>query len=54
MVLVDSTHENTQLFFNGKIKRVRLLSSGKAIPPVRKKPVPTPDKKPTEKGRPPP
>jgi pimeloyl-ACP methyl ester carboxylesterase len=50
MVLVDSTHESTQLFFNNKVKRIRLLSSGKAIPPVRRNAAPTPDKKSTEKA----
>jgi pimeloyl-ACP methyl ester carboxylesterase len=52
MVLVDSTHESTQLIFNDKVKRIRLLSSGKAIPPVRRNAAPTQDKKPTEKARP--
>ena len=32
MVLVDSTHEDTQLYLNGKIQRMRELSQGRAIP----------------------
>lgn len=52
MVLVDSTHESTQLIFNNKVKRIRLLSSGKAIPPVRRNAASTLDKKPAEKARP--
>jgi len=34
IVLVDSTHEDTQLFMNGKIKRMRELSQGRTIPPI--------------------
>jgi len=34
MVLVDSTHEDTQLGINGKIQRMRELSQGRTIPPV--------------------
>lgn len=34
LVLVDSTHEDTQLFMNGKVQRMRELSQGRAIPPV--------------------
>jgi len=34
MVLVDSAHEDSQLFINGKIQRVRETSSGKSIPPI--------------------
>jgi len=34
MVLVDSTHEDTQLSLNGKIQRMRELSEGRTIPPV--------------------
>jgi pimeloyl-ACP methyl ester carboxylesterase len=34
MVLVDSTHEDTQLFINGKVQRVRELSEGRTLPPV--------------------
>jgi pimeloyl-ACP methyl ester carboxylesterase len=34
MVLVDSTHEDTQLYLNGKIQRMRELSQGRAIPPI--------------------
>jgi pimeloyl-ACP methyl ester carboxylesterase len=34
MVLVDSTHEDTQLFVNNKIQRMRELSQGRTIPPV--------------------
>jgi pimeloyl-ACP methyl ester carboxylesterase len=34
MVLVDSTHEDTQLNVNGKIQRMRELSQGRTIPPV--------------------
>lgn len=33
-VLVDSTHEDTQLFLNGKIQRMRELSQGRTIPPI--------------------
>ena len=35
MVLVDSTHEDNQLFLNGKVQRMRELSQGRAIPPIR-------------------
>jgi pimeloyl-ACP methyl ester carboxylesterase len=34
IVLVDSTHEDTQLFLNGKIQRMRELSQGRTIPPI--------------------
>jgi pimeloyl-ACP methyl ester carboxylesterase len=34
MVLVDATHEDTQLNINGKIQRMRELSQGRAIPPI--------------------
>jgi pimeloyl-ACP methyl ester carboxylesterase len=34
MVLVDSTHEDTQLNVKGKIQRMRELSQGRTIPPV--------------------
>jgi pimeloyl-ACP methyl ester carboxylesterase len=34
MVLVDGTHEDTQLNINGKIQRMRELSQGRAIPPI--------------------
>ena len=34
MVLVDSTHENTSLFVNGKIVRLRDGATGRPIPPV--------------------
>ena len=34
MVLVDSTHEDTQLNLNGKIQRMRELSQGRTIPPI--------------------
>jgi pimeloyl-ACP methyl ester carboxylesterase len=34
MVLVDSTHEDTQLNMNGKIQRMRELSQGRTIPPI--------------------
>jgi pimeloyl-ACP methyl ester carboxylesterase len=34
MVLVDSTHEDTQLGINGKIQRMRELSQGRTIPPI--------------------
>ncbi len=34
MVLVDSTHEDTQLNINGKIQRMRELSQGRTIPPI--------------------
>ena len=34
MVLVDSTHEDTQLNLNGKIRRMRELSQGRTIPPI--------------------
>jgi pimeloyl-ACP methyl ester carboxylesterase len=38
LVLVDATSEDTKLFINGKIQRLRLLSQGRAIPPVKKRP----------------
>jgi pimeloyl-ACP methyl ester carboxylesterase len=34
MVLVDSTHEDTQLWINGTVRRVREMSQGRAVPPV--------------------
>ena len=34
LVLVDSTHEDTTLFMNGKIQRMRELSQGRPIPPI--------------------
>lgn len=34
MVLVDSTHEDTVLIFNGKLVRVRESAKGVAVPPV--------------------
>jgi len=34
MVLVDSTHEDTQLNLNGKVQRMRELSQGRTIPPI--------------------
>jgi pimeloyl-ACP methyl ester carboxylesterase len=36
MVLVDSTHEDTQLSINGKVQRMRETSQGRAIPPIQK------------------
>lgn len=36
MVLVDPTSENGTLFINRKLQKVRLLSSGKKIPPIKK------------------
>jgi pimeloyl-ACP methyl ester carboxylesterase len=35
MVLVDSTHEDTSLMMNGKFQRMRELSQGRPIPPIR-------------------
>ena len=35
LVLVDATSENTTLFINNKIQRLRLLSQGRAIPAVK-------------------
>ena len=35
MVLVDSTHEDTVLMMNGKFQRMRELSQGRTIPPIR-------------------
>lgn len=35
LVLVDATSENTTLFINNKIQRLRLLSENKEIPPVK-------------------
>jgi len=35
IVLVDSAHEDTQLFMNGKIQRMRELSQNRTIPPIR-------------------
>ena len=37
LVLVDPTSENTLLFMNGKIQRMRDFASGQKIPPVKKK-----------------
>ncbi|MGH8692885.1 MAG: alpha/beta fold hydrolase [Burkholderiales bacterium] len=34
MVLVDSTHEDGQLYLNDKIQRMRELSQGRTIPPI--------------------
>ncbi len=34
MVLVDGTHEDTQLNISGKLQRVRELSQGRALPPI--------------------
>jgi len=34
MVLVDSTHEDTKLFMNGKIQRMRELTQHRKIPPI--------------------
>ncbi|HEV2827895.1 MAG TPA: alpha/beta hydrolase [Pyrinomonadaceae bacterium] len=34
MVLVDSTHEDNQLFLNGKVQRMRELSQKRTIPPI--------------------
>ena len=34
IVLVDSTHEDTQLFLNGKVQRMRELAQGRTIPPI--------------------
>jgi pimeloyl-ACP methyl ester carboxylesterase len=34
MVLVGSTHEDTQLNLNGKIQQMRELSQGRTIPPI--------------------
>jgi pimeloyl-ACP methyl ester carboxylesterase len=34
MVLVDATHESTQLFYQGKVVRVRESASERAVPPV--------------------
>jgi pimeloyl-ACP methyl ester carboxylesterase len=35
LVLVDSTHEDTVLMMNGKFQRMRELSRGRTIPPIR-------------------
>jgi pimeloyl-ACP methyl ester carboxylesterase len=43
MVLVDSTHEDTTLNINGKDRRMRELSQGRTIPPI-KKTIPASDK----------
>jgi pimeloyl-ACP methyl ester carboxylesterase len=43
MVLVDSTHEDTTLFMNGKVQRMRELSQGRTIPPIQKT-IPVSDK----------
>jgi pimeloyl-ACP methyl ester carboxylesterase len=37
MVLVDSTHEDTQLNINGKIQRMRELSEGRTLPEIHTK-----------------
>ena len=34
MILIDSTHEDTQLFLNGKIQRMRELSQGRIVPAI--------------------
>ena len=34
MVLVDSTHEDTKINFNGKVQRVRELTQGRVVPPI--------------------
>jgi pimeloyl-ACP methyl ester carboxylesterase len=43
IVLVDSTHEDTTLFMNGKVQRMRELSQGRTIPPIQKT-IPVSDK----------
>jgi pimeloyl-ACP methyl ester carboxylesterase len=35
MILVDSTHEDTVFMMNGKLKRMRELSQGRTLPPIR-------------------
>jgi len=35
MVLVDSTHEDATLMMNGKFQRMRELSQGRSLPPIR-------------------
>lgn len=35
MVLVDSTHEDAELMLNGKFQRMRELSKGRPLPPIR-------------------
>ena len=37
LVLVDPTSENTLLFMNGKVQRMRDFASGQKIPPIKKK-----------------
>jgi len=34
MVLVDATHESTQLFYQGRVVRVRESAGARAVPPV--------------------
>jgi pimeloyl-ACP methyl ester carboxylesterase len=34
MVLVDATHESTQLFYQGKVVRIRESAGGRTVPPV--------------------
>lgn len=43
IVLVDSTHEDTTLFINGKVQRMRELSQRRTIPPIQKT-IPVSDK----------
>ncbi len=35
MILVDSTHEDAELMLNGKFQRMRELSQGRPLPPIR-------------------
>jgi pimeloyl-ACP methyl ester carboxylesterase len=41
LVLIDSMHEDALLGVNGKIQRLRLLSSGKPVPPIQRELAPT-------------
>ena len=50
MVLVDSTHEDTQLMYQGKIVRIRESASGHPIPPFQTMQT-SPPKPPTEEDR---
>src|SRR4029079_7485530 len=38
LVLVDATSEDAVLFMNGKIQRLRTLSQGRSIPPIKTRP----------------
>ncbi len=51
MVLVDSTHEDTQLYLNGKMQRMRELSQGRTLPPIQTTISPADKALPTEESQ---